>query len=234
MPEPSRYCALVPAAGRGTRFAGGGLKQYLALLERPLIYYAIATLCANALLDRVVVVLSGDDNEWGNYDWSEFDPKLKALRCGGHTRAHSVLNALNALAGELAPLDWMLVHDAARPCLDARVLNLMIETLADDAVGGLLAVPLTDTLKHSDHEGRVDATPRRDALWRAQTPQMFRYGLLRDALSECIDDGPTDEAGAIERRGLRPRLVQGSARNIKVTYPADLALAELFIRNRSQ
>lgn len=232
MPDATRFCALIPAAGRGARFAAAGAKQYSPLAGRPMIYHAIAALCAHRSIDRVVVVLAEGDVEWDNYGWAEFAPKLRILRCGGETRARSVLNALDALHQELTDDDWVLVHDAARPCLDAGDLDEMIATLATDAVGGILAIPLADTLKRGDREGRVDATVPRAALWRAQTPQMFRYALLRDALQQHIGDEPTDEASVIERQGLRPRLIPGSARNIKVTFPADLAIAELFIRNR--
>lgn len=232
MPDGTRFFALIPAAGQGARFGASGPKQYLPLAGRPLIYHPISVLHAHRLIERVVVVLAADDVEWDNYAWDEFAPKLQILRCGGETRAHSVLNALDALQRELAAGDWMLVHDAARPCLDARDLDTMITTLTTDSVGGILAVPLADTLKRDDGGGRVEATLPRANLWRAQTPQMFRYGLLRDALRAYIDELPTDEASVIERRGLRPRLVPGSARNIKVTFAADLAIAELFMRDR--
>lgn len=232
MPEPTRFFALIPAAGKGARFGGAGAKQYLPLAGRPMIYHAIATLCANKSIRRVVVVLAMDDAEWDDYNWAEFAPKLRVLRCGGATRAHTVLHALDALSNDLDAADWVLVHDAARPCLDAGDLAALIETLASDAIGGILAVPLADTLKRADADNRIDATLSRVALWRAQTPQMFRYRLLRDALRQHIGDQPTDEASVIEHCGLRPRLIPGSARNIKVTFPADLAIAELFIRNR--
>lgn len=232
MSETARFFALIPAAGRGTRFGGDGAKQYLPLAGHPLIYHAIATLCANRSIARVVVVLAHDDFEWDTFEWTEFDSKLRVVRCGGDTRARSVLNALDALTQELSPYDWVLVHDAARPCLDPKDLHAMIEMLAGDAVGGILAVPLADTLKRGDAAGRIAATVQREALWRAQTPQMFRFALLREALHEHIGSAPTDEASVIERRGLQPRLVKGSIRNIKVTFPADLALAELFIRDR--
>lgn len=226
-----RFYALVPAAGRGTRFGADGAKQYLPLAGRPLIYHALATLSKNPTIERVFVVLAEDDSEWDTYDWTEFS-KLGILRCGGATRARSVLNALDMLSTQIARQDWMLVHDAARPCLDARDLAAMIELLADNEVGGLLAIPLADTLKRADAESRIAATLERARLWRAQTPQMFRYGMLRDALTEYVDDNPTDEASVIERRGLHPRLVQGSVRNIKITYPDDLAIAELFVSDR--
>lgn len=232
MADAPLFCALIPAAGQGARFGAAGAKQYSPLLGRPMIYHTIATLCAHTLINRVVVVLAKNDVKWDTYGWADFASKLRILRCGGETRAQSVLNALDALHQELAANDWVLVHDAARPCLDAGDLNDIIEALANDAVGGILAIPLVDTLKRSDSEGRIEATVPRAALWRAQTPQMFRYALLRDALHQHRGEEHTDEASVIERQGLRPRLIRGSARNIKVTFPADLAIAEFFIRNR--
>ena len=126
--------------------------------------------------------------------------------------------------------DWVLVHDAARPCLSREMLGGLLSELADDPVGGILAVPVADTVKRADAEQRVAATEPRDGLWQAQTPQMFRYGLLGDALQKCRD--VTDEAGAVEALGLKPKLVRGDATNLKVTYPADLALAAMILRAR--
>ena len=126
--------------------------------------------------------------------------------------------------------DWMLVHDAARPCLSGAMLAALIDELAHDPVGGLLAVPVADTLKRADGAQRVAATEPRDGLWQAQTPQMFRYGMLREALEKCR--AVTDEAGAIEALGLQPRLVRCDTTNLKVTYPADLALAAMILRGR--
>ena len=225
-----RYFAIVPAAGSGSRFAAEKPKQYLSLLGRPLIFHTLAALIACREIERVWVVLSPDDPFWPQYDWSELGPKLETLRCGGETRAASVSNGLRAASMVAADDDWILVHDAARPCLSQAMLATLINELADDPVGGILAVPVADTIKRADSEQRVAATEPRDGLWQAQTPQMFRYGLLGDALQKCRD--VTDEAGAVEALGLKPKLVRGDATNLKVTYPADLALAAMILRAR--
>jgi len=225
-----RHFAIVPAAGSGSRFGSEKPKQYLSLLGRPLLHHTLAALAACPEIDRVWVVLAPDDCEWDRYDWSELGPKLETLRCGGATRADSVGNGLRAAAMVAGDDDWILVHDAARPCLSQEMLAALLAELADDEVGGLLAVPVADTLKRAGDGQRVAATEARDGLWQAQTPQMFRYGLLREALEKCR--AVTDEAGAIEALGLRPRLVRADSTNLKVTYPADLVLAALILRGR--
>jgi 2-C-methyl-D-erythritol 4-phosphate cytidylyltransferase len=224
----TRYFAIVPAAGSGSRFGAEKPKQYLDLLGRPLIFHTLAALTAHPLIERVWVVLAPDDPYWPRADWQALGPKLETLRCGGATRADSVRNGLRAASMVAADDDWILVHDAARPCLTATLLDRLIEQLADDPVGGLLAVPVADTLKRADAGQRVAATVARDHLWQAQTPQMFRYGQLQSALEN--NAAVTDEAGAIEAAGLAPRLVAGDMTNLKVTYPADLALAALILR----
>ena len=226
----ARYFAIVPAAGSGSRFGASKPKQYLDLLGRPLIYHTLAALVAAPEIERVWVVLSPDDQEWGRHDWQGLGPKLETVRCGGETRAASVSNGLQAAAMVAADDDWVLVHDAARPCLDQQMLGALFATLENDSVGGVLAVPVADTLKRADAAGRVAATEPRDGLWQAQTPQMFRYRLLRDALAACA--AVTDEAGAVEAMGLAPRLVAGDTTNLKVTYPADLGLAAMILRGR--
>jgi 2-C-methyl-D-erythritol 4-phosphate cytidylyltransferase len=225
-----RHFAIVPAAGSGSRFGAGCPKQYLDLLGRPLVYHTLAALLASPAIDRVWVVLSPDDEEWGRHDWSALGPRLETLRCGGETRADSVRNGLQAAALVAADDDWVLVHDAARPCLSLAMIEAMFAELADDPVGGILAVPVADTLKRADADQRIAATEPREGLWQAQTPQMFRYGRLREALENC--SAVTDEAGAIESLGQKPRLVCGDATNLKVTYPADLALAAMILRGR--
>jgi 2-C-methyl-D-erythritol 4-phosphate cytidylyltransferase len=226
----SRHFAIVPAAGSGSRFGSEKPKQYLSLLGRPLIFHTLAALVACPEIDRVWVVLSPDDTEWSRHDWSELGAKLETVRCGGATRADSVRNGLGAAAMVAADDDWILVHDAARPCLSLPMLAALTAELADDPVGGILAVPVADTLKRADADQRVAATEPRDGLWQAQTPQMFRYRRLVDALARFSE--VTDEAGAIEKMGLAPRLVRGDSTNLKVTYPADLALAGMILRGR--
>ena len=225
-----RHFAIVPAAGSGSRMAAARPKQYLSLLGRPLIHHALSVLCAAPAIDAVFVVLSVDDTEWATHDWSALGPKLRPLFCGGATRADSVLGGLRAIAGEAAAGDWVLVHDAARPCLAPWHVDKLVRELAHDEVGGLLAVPVADTLKRADEHRHVRETVPRDSLWQAQTPQMFRYAMLRRALEDARE--VTDEASAIEAAGLRPRLVQGDATNLKVTYPLDLHLAEWILENR--
>ncbi len=225
-----RHFAIVPAAGSGARFGAEKPKQYLDLLGRPLIHHTLAALTACPAIERVWVVLAPDDAEWRLHDWSQLGPKLETVRCGGTTRADSVGNGLQAAAMVASDDDWILVHDAARPCISGDMLAALIDELADDPVGGLLAVPVADTLKRADAAQRVAATEPRDGLWQAQTPQMFRYGVLREALEKCR--AVTDEAGAIEALGLQPKLVCCDATNLKVTYPADLALAAMILRGR--
>jgi 2-C-methyl-D-erythritol 4-phosphate cytidylyltransferase len=228
---PSHY-AIVPAAGSGTRFGSEVPKQYLELAGRPLIHHALATLCACERIERVWVILSPGDEWWGSFDWSSLGAKLHAVFCGGATRGESVANGLAVAASVLADDDWVMVHDAARPCLSQDMLATLCDELADDAVGGILAVPVADTLKRADAQQRVAATEPRDGLWQAQTPQMFRYGVLRKALA--VNSGVSDEAGAIEAAGLKPRLVGADASNLKVTFPADLRLAELILEGRKR
>jgi 2-C-methyl-D-erythritol 4-phosphate cytidylyltransferase len=225
-----RYFAIVPAAGSGSRFGAEKPKQYLSLLGRPLIFHTLAALVACREIDRVWVVLSPDDPYWPQYDWSELGPKLETLRCGGETRAESVTNGLRAASMVASADDWVLVHDAARPCLSQLMLTTLINELNDDPVGGILAVPVADTLKRAGVDQRITATESRDALWQAQTPQMFRYGLLIEALEKCRT--VTDEASAVEALGFSPKLVRSETTNLKVTYPADLALAGLILRGQ--
>ena len=223
-----RYYAIVPAAGSGSRFGAEMPKQYLPIAGKPLIHYTLSALCRCARIERVWVVLSPDDAWWRTHDWAVLGPKLETVFCGGATRAESVANGLAAAETAAADDDWILVHDAARPCLSQSMLAALCDELADDPVGGLLAVPVADTLKRADAAQRVAATEARDGLWQAQTPQMFRYGVLLRALAE--HPGVTDEAGAIEAAGLKPKLVRADASNLKVTFPADLRLAELILQ----
>jgi 2-C-methyl-D-erythritol 4-phosphate cytidylyltransferase len=226
----ARHIALVPAAGSGSRFGAQQPKQYLPLAGRPLIQHALSMLCGHPRIDRVVVVLSPDDMYWRAHDWRAFGPKLMPVQCGGASRAASVRNGLSEIAGWARPDDWVLVHDAARPCLDAELLDRLIDALADDAVGGLLALPVTDTLKKAGTDDRVECTVPREAMWQAQTPQMFRLALLRDALGRHAD--VTDEASAVEMAGHAPKLVASRAGNLKVTWPEDMRLAEMILRAR--
>jgi 2-C-methyl-D-erythritol 4-phosphate cytidylyltransferase len=226
-----KYFALIPAAGGGARMGAELPKQYLDLAGRPLLAHAVQRLCAEPRIAQVFVVLAPGDSHFARYDWSRFAPRLEPLYCGGETRAASVFNGLLAAHDAIAAADWVLVHDAARPCLGAAELGRLIDGLGDDDTGGLLAVPVADTLKRASRDGQALSTEARDQLWQAQTPQMFRYRLLLEALRAANPALTTDESSAIENLGLRPKLVMGSARNLKVTYPEDLALAALILKS---
>lgn len=229
MNAPGRCFALIPAAGSGSRMGAELPKQYRELAGAPMLLHAVRALCAHPKIEQVFVVLAADDAHFARYDWTPFDAKLRRLYCGGATRAESVLNGLRAIDPVSQPEDWVLVHDAARPCLAQAHLDTLIGALVGDEVGGLLAVPVADTLKRADQASRVIATEPRENLWQAQTPQMFRHGLLLRALEALGTDTPTDEARAIEHLGLKPKLVACDVTNLKVTYPQDLQLAELIL-----
>jgi 2-C-methyl-D-erythritol 4-phosphate cytidylyltransferase len=225
----ARCVGLIPAAGQGARLGGETPKQYLELAGRPMLAHAAAALLAHPAVDLAFVVLAPDDERWATHDWGAFGDRLAPLWCGGATRRDSVLNGLIAMANVVDPEDWVLVHDAARPCLARDDLGRLIESVRDDEVGGVLAIPLADTLKRADGADRVAATEPRAGLWLAQTPQMFRHGTLLRAIGGAGQ--VTDEASAVEALGLRPRLVSGSARNIKVTFAGDAAIAAQLLKD---
>lgn len=226
------YVALIPAAGAGARMSAGTPKQYLPLAGRPMLYHAIRCVAVPPVA-TVFVVLAPDDvlyaAQFSDADWGEFKGHVEPLYCGAATRRESVRNGLVAAMAAVDPDDWVLVHDAARPCLPRDDLARLIGEVSGDPVGGLLALPVAETVKRAAREAdgavRVVASEDRDLLWLAQTPQMFRAGLLGEALRSA-PAGVTDEAGAIEHLGLRPKLVAGSRRNLKVTFEEDLAIAE--------
>jgi len=228
-----RAWAVVPAAGSGSRMAAGIAKQYLPLRGQPLLAHALAPLLASERIEAVVLVVAADDSRWRAV---VPDGERLLTAAGGAERCHSVLSGLERLAGRAAADDWVLVHDAARPCLSPAELETLFAQLGDHPAGGLLALPLADTLKVADEHHCVSRTLPREGLWRALTPQMFRYGLLREALGQAIAAGiaVTDEAAAMELAGHRPALVMGRAANIKVTTPEDLALAEAVLGRREQ
>src|SRR5258708_5658019 len=174
----ARYFGLVPAAGSGSRFGSDVLKQYSPLAGKPMLYHSIERLLATPEVEIVFVVLAPGDTEFRRHDWSAFGNRLAPLYCGGASRRDSVLNGIIAAASLVDPNDWMLVHDAARPCLGTPELRRLIEEAGRDEVGGILAIPVADTLKRADDEHRIVATEPRDGLWRAQTPQMFRHSML--------------------------------------------------------
>lgn len=223
-----RYFALVPAAGVGQRMSVGFPKQYLPIAGKPMLTHVLRTFSACDRIAHTFVVVSEGDPYIADAVPEEQGAGITVLHRGGPTRRQSVLNGLDAIADRVDEQDWILVHDAARPGLTAPLVERLIDALRDDEVGGLLAMPVVDTLKREDGQGRAACTVARSGLWAAQTPQMFRYGLLRQALIGAGD--VTDEAGAIEALGLQPKLVEGSARNFKVTLPQDAALAEFFLK----
>ena len=223
------YFALIPAAGFGERMGSDLPKQYLPLLGQPMLYHALKRLCDAPRINHVYVVLAPQDHYWAQYDWQEFSSQLTPLFCGGETRSESVLNGLAGMHSTVSAEDWVLVHDAARPCLSAAHLTKLIAEVDDDPVGGLLAMPVADTLKRADGARRVARTEPRESLWQAQTPQMFRYALLKKALEAMQGATTTDESRALEQLGYHPRLVESDSRNLKITYPQDLELAKLIL-----
>jgi 2-C-methyl-D-erythritol 4-phosphate cytidylyltransferase len=207
----------------------GGPKQYLPLAGRPMLWHAVRALCVPRV-ETVFVVLAPDDQGFATHDWSEFGERVQPLYCGGETRRDSVYNGLVAAMAVLEADDWMLVHDAARPCLPAKDLDNLMRELEGDEVGGILALPVVDTLKQVSAD-RIQSTQERAQFWLAQTPQMFRAGLLAQALTGARGS-PTDEAAAVEQLGLKPRVVTGSRENLKVTWPEDVAIAEAILGRR--
>jgi 2-C-methyl-D-erythritol 4-phosphate cytidylyltransferase len=225
--------ALVPAAGQGTRIGDAVPKQYIPIAGKPMMFHSIETLAAVARIERVFVALSPLDRHWGAHDWSALSEKVEGVFTGGARRAETVSNTLKHLGQHVAKDDWILVHDAARPCILKELVEQFLDEVGDDPVGGLLALPLADTLKRSDENQRVAATIPRAGLWRAQTPQMFRYDLLRRALEKVPD--ATDESQAVEAMGYHsPRLVQGESTNIKVTFAEEVPMAEMILKRRGE
>jgi 2-C-methyl-D-erythritol 4-phosphate cytidylyltransferase len=227
-----RFFALVPCAGVGARAGAAGPKQYATLAGKPLVAHTLAALEQVPRLQATLVVLAPDDAQFETAVPNFGGDRAWVARCGGASRARSVANGLDELlARGVQPHDWVLVHDGARGLLRPEWIERLIDACADDEVGGLLALPVADTLKHAGADGRSAATIDRSAKWAAQTPQMFRLGLLRPALA-AGGDGVTDEASAVEALGHAPRLVQGDAENFKITWPGDFALAERLLRTR--
>ena len=225
--------AIVPAAGQGTRIGDALPKQYLPIAGKPMMFHSIEALAAVSRIGCVCVVLSPLDRHWGQHDWSAFPDKIEPIFAGGALRADTVRNALAHLGARLAKDDWVLVHDAARPCVTTELVEQFLDEIGDDPIGGLLAMPLSDTLKSADENQRVAATIPRLHLWRAQTPQMFRHDLLRRGLEARPD--ATDEAQAVETVGYSaPRLVQGENSNLKVTFAEDLVLAEMILKRQGR
>lgn len=229
MSNPTRYWVVIPAAGVGARMQADRPKQYLPLCGRTVIEQTLSCFTSHPAIAGVVVALSEGDPYWGKLHIGSSVPIYQAR--GGQERCHSVLNALQLLREIASNDDWVLVHDAARPCLSRGDIDKLLDQLANDEVGGILAVPVRDTMKRADNAQRIRHTEDRANLWHALTPQMFRLHILEQALSRALDEGflVTDEASAIEHAGLQPKLIEGRGDNIKVTRPEDLALAEFFL-----
>lgn len=227
----TRHVALIPAAGIGARMNAICPKQYLPVAGKPMLAHVLETFVSCARIEHIYLVVSAADG----YIDEVLPPAIKSsgkftlVRKGGASRQESVLNGLLAMDGHIADSDWVLVHDAARPGLSVELIDRLIDGLHGDPIGGLLALPVVDTLKRGSAEDRAEATVPRESLWAAQTPQMFRYALLRRALEQCAQ--VTDEAGAVEALGLQPRLIAGSQRNFKITLPGDVALAEYYLKD---
>jgi 2-C-methyl-D-erythritol 4-phosphate cytidylyltransferase len=240
-----RYWLVMPAAGAGRRFGERKPKQYAPLQGRTVIEWSLAPFLADPSCAGVVVSLAAGDPYWGEVaarlaNLPDRAPDL-IIAGGGVERSQSVRKGLAALGGRASPEDWVLVHDAARPCLAAKDLQQLLERLASHPVGGLLATPAADTLKRASADPRprgipeIEQTVDRAGLWRALTPQMFRYELLCDALDRALATNrlPTDEAQALEWIGEHPALVEGSAANIKITSADDLLLAAALLKARA-
>lgn len=225
-----QHVALIPAAGVGARMAAGSPKQYLAIGAKPMLRHTVDAFLSSPLVKHTYVVVSADDPFIDGVlpDALAQGSRVTVLRCGGATRMESIRNGLHALQGTIGAQDHVLVHDAARPGLNAALIERLIVETGDHEAGGLLALPVVDTVKRRG-EGTVVTVPR-DGLWLAQTPQMFSYALLCRALDAATDPAAiTDDASAVEALGLAPRLVEGHPRNLKVTLPSDIRIAEMYL-----
>ena len=220
--------AIVPAGGSGSRFAATVPKQYSHIVGKMVLEHTLDALSACAAIDRIFVNAQRNDNFIGEI--ARVFPDVMILRSAGSTRAETVQNALADIAKLVKRDAWILVHDAARPCVSQADLDRLVAVAGAHAVGGLLASPVTDTLKRATGSGEIAETVSRDDMWRAQTPQMFRYETLVHALASSPN--VTDEAQAIEALGMSPLLVAGSPRNIKITLPEDAELAAYYLLHR--
>ena len=230
----SQVHVLIPAAGRGKRYGGAMLKQYLPVCGKPVLAHSIRVFQFHPVVSSITVVLAEDDQ------WFESAVGLLAANVntvtGGETRAQSVRNGLRFIADNYSSTDWVLVHDAARPCLSASRLEKFLEQGLESVHGAILAVPVGDTLKRAGDSQEIVATVDRSGLWAAQTPQLFRVGVLADAIDHAQEAGCrlTDEASAMEYVGIKPLLVMGSSANIKITHSSDLAIAEALLARKEQ
>jgi 2-C-methyl-D-erythritol 4-phosphate cytidylyltransferase len=223
----AKFHIIIPAAGSGSRMGLAQPKQYLSIHKQTLIERVIRVFDNISLINSIHIALHSNDEIWKTLNLS-FSSKVNTHYCGGESRAETVLNTLKTIRDYVDESDWILVHDAARPGIEGKDVERLIDALKDDSVGGLLAYPLADTIKKSDKEDRVVESPLREHLWQAQTPQMYRYKMLSHAL-EKFEGIPTDESQAIEHLGEKPKLIKGNFKNFKVTYPEDLNILEQLI-----
>jgi len=229
--QAARHIALIPAAGVGARMAAGSPKQYLPVAGKPMLRHALDAFLASPQIAHTYVVVSADDGMIADVVPEQ---GVTVLRCGGATRMETILNGLEMLKSTLHAHDQVLVHDAARPGLTPALIARLIDEVGKHPAGGLLALPVVDTVKRAGQDQLSQATVPRDGLWLAQTPQMFSYALLHRALSQATDPAAiTDDASAVEALGLSPRLVEGHPRNLKVTLPRDIATVELYLNHAS-
>ncbi len=230
MTHTTKFWAIVPAAGVGKRMQADRPKQYLELAGKTVIEHTLSRLLEADIFSAVVVAISKEDPYWPELSISK-QPKI-ITAAGGKERADSVLSGLKAINKQADDNDWVLVHDAARPCITASDIHLLVDSLLNDEVGGILALSSPDTLKQVQGIA-ITATLDRCHIWRALTPQMFRYGMLKSALEQAEGNSAiTDEASALELKGLQPKIIEGRPDNIKITRPEDLALAQFFMEQQ--
>jgi 2-C-methyl-D-erythritol 4-phosphate cytidylyltransferase len=230
MTESTKFWGIVPAAGVGKRMQADRPKQYLELAGKTVIEQTLSRLLQADVFEAIAVAISSDDPYWPQLPIAKHEKILTAA--GGKERADSVLSALKSISDKASDDDWVLVHDAARPCITASDIHHLIARLIHDDVGGILALPSHDTLKNVQ-DGRIAGTLNRNHIWRALTPQMFRYGTLKIALEEAEGNPAiTDEASALELKGLQPKIVEGRPDNIKITRPEDLPLAQFYLEQQ--
>ncbi len=220
---------IVPAAGIGQRMGQATPKQYLELAGKTLIEWSLGRLLSCSAIENIVVAVQSGDDRWERLA-CRHNPKIKTVK-GGAERSDSVYAGLLALEDQADPDDWVLVHDAVRPCVTAASINSLLDSIHGHNVGGLLAFPMRETLKKVDQQDNVIGTLNRSELWAAQTPQVFRYSVLKQGLDKCQEENipVTDESMAVEALGLKPKVVLGSVDNIKITWPEDLTLAALIL-----
>lgn len=230
MYEDGKYWVVIPAAGTGTRMNADRPKQYLAIGGKTVLEYTLDCFLQRDEIEGVMVAISKQDQHWPALPVA--DNKKVIVTAGGKQRFHSVLNSLNALSETADERDWVLVHDAARPCLSQSAIDRLMIALRSHDVGGILALPCKDTMKRSDDNNAIETTVARERLWHAQTPQMFRYGKLLAALrkAQAENQPVTDEAMALESCGEKPKLIMGHLENIKLTHNDDLQLAAIYLK----